>query len=119
MKYFKKEEFACNCGCGRNKINVEDFVDLLDDARHRAGVIFKITSGYRCPIKNRSVGGSSTSSHLKGLAADIAVPNSHMRYRILWGLLTAGFDRIGIGSNFIHADTDDSKVEGVIWDYYD
>lgn len=33
-----------------------------------------ITSGYRCPALNKAVGGTPTSSHLTGFAADIAVP---------------------------------------------
>jgi uncharacterized protein YcbK (DUF882 family) len=119
MKYFQKGEFACNCGRCVNKINIPDFADLLDDARHRAGIPFLITSGYRCPTYNISVGGKPSSAHLKGLAADIATPTSRSRYKILWGLLTAGFDRIGIGPDFIHVDTDDSKSEEVAWDYYD
>ena len=33
--------------------------------------------------------------------------------------MKAGFNRIGIGADFIHADTDETKQEGVIWHYYD
>jgi uncharacterized protein YcbK (DUF882 family) len=117
LKHFKLEEFACKCGRCKNKIDI-DFVDMLDEARENAGVVFKITSGYRCPTYNIAVGGKKESAHIKGLAADIATPNSYMRYQILGSLLTAGFDRIGIGSNFIHADTDDTKAAEVIWDYY-
>ena len=36
-------------------------------------VSMKITSGYRSPALNKAVGGSSTSSHCQGLAADFDV----------------------------------------------
>ena len=36
-------------------------------------VSMKITSGYRSPALNKAVGGSSTSSHVQGLAADFDV----------------------------------------------
>ena len=51
---------------------------MLDDARHKAGVSFVITSGVRCSSHNRAVGGKKSSSHLKGLAADISCQmNAH------------------------------------------
>lgn len=34
-----------------------------------------ITSGYRCPYLNNAIGGSKTSAHMDGLAADIYVPD--------------------------------------------
>jgi uncharacterized protein YcbK (DUF882 family) len=94
-----------------------NFLDQLDKARGYAGTSFVISSGYRCPAHNKAVGGSETSSHLKGLAADIVVKNSGQRYKILSGLIKAGFNRIGIGSTFIHADTDYLKTLDVIWLY--
>ena len=36
-------------------------------------VSMKITSGYRSPALNKAVGGSSTSSHVQGLAVDFGV----------------------------------------------
>ena len=115
-KYFKKEEFACPC-CGRNEIK-DEFLAKLDEAREIAGVPFVITSGYRCSKHNKEVGGSPTSSHLKGLAADIKTTSSKQRYKILNALLKVGFKRIGIGQNFIHVDLDTEKVQEVAWDYY-
>ena len=117
MKYFREEEFNCNCGCDRLKLD-PDFAKMIDEAREQAGVRFVVTSGYRCPTYNISVGGKKDSAHIHGKAADIACLTSPMRYWILYGLLKAGFDRIGIGAGFIHADTDDSKTGGIIWHYY-
>lgn len=36
----------------------------------------KVTSGYRCPSLNIAVGGSSSSQHILGNAADIILPTS-------------------------------------------
>ncbi len=36
----------------------------------------KVTSGYRCPSLNIAVGGSSTSQHILGNAADIVLPSN-------------------------------------------
>jgi len=79
-------------------------VRKLDVAREVAGIPFIITSGYRCGVHNKSVGGVNNSPHTKGLAADIAVTSGFNRFRIVQGLIVAGFRRIGIGHTFIHCD---------------
>lgn len=114
MKYFKIDEF--NCPCGKNEMD-KYFLERLDIARKYARTSFVISSGYRCPAHNKKVGGSETSSHLKGQAADIVVKNSIHRYKILSGLIKAGFTRIGIGKNFIHVDSDKTKTPRVVWVY--
>jgi hypothetical protein len=116
MKYFNKNEFACRC-CGRVILD-PDLCDMLDEARAKAKVAFHITSGYRCPTYNISIGGRKNSAHIHGMAADIRTLSSAERFAILEGLLSAGFHRIGIGPDFIHADCDESKPEGVLWTYY-
>ena len=114
IKFFTAEEFKCPC-CGKNHIR-RKLVLKLDLAREIAGVPFFITSGYRCAKHNKDIGGSKTSSHLKGLAADIAVQNNIVRLKILKGLIIAGFRRIGIGKDFIHCDIDDNKPNN-LWLY--
>jgi uncharacterized protein YcbK (DUF882 family) len=84
----------------------DDFLKRLDKARELAGVPFVITSGFRCPKHNKEVGGKPNSAHLRGLAADIAVADNETRYQIIYGLIKAGFKRIGIGKGFIHVDGD-------------
>lgn len=86
---------------------------MLDDARDLASTPFKVNSGYRCSVHNKNIKGSPTSSHLKGLAADIATPNSHTRYLILKALLNVGFKRIGIYKTFIHVDIDTDKPQEI------
>ena len=122
MKYFKLREFACNC-CGKNKIN-RTFVRILSAARERSknedgsGIPFIITSGWRCENHPESIK-NPTSSHIKGLAADILVKNSRERAVVLGALMEAGFTRFGIGHNFIHTDLadEDEKPQAVIWTY--
>lgn len=45
--------------------------NILDPLREAWGQPIIVTSGYRCPKLNKAVGGSSTSQHTKGEAADI------------------------------------------------
>lgn len=115
LTYFKPHEF--HCPDGSFECMDWDFIYRLDRARHYAGVPFVITSAFRTPEKNEEVGGSPTSSHLKGLAVDISCTNSVHRYEIVRRLLGAGFTRIGIGEDFIHVDADPAKHQGVIWLY--
>jgi zinc D-Ala-D-Ala carboxypeptidase len=46
-------------------------VNVLQPLRDAVGKPIRVTSGYRCSRVNRDEGGSSTSEHLKGRAADI------------------------------------------------
>ena len=124
MRYFRPEEFDCNCkkckdnGEGSGIDMMDDyFLQMLDDARHKAGVPFRITSGYRCIAHNRAVGGVKDSAHTKGLAADIACSDSRTRGYIIGALFEAGFNRIGIHEHFIHVDDDPSKDADVVWLY--
>jgi len=116
MKYFKLSEFKCPC-CGKADMQ-QEFLDKIDKARDKAGIPFVITSGYRCPKHNKEVGGRPNSAHTKGLAADIKCTNSRDRYKMVKALLEAGFTRIGVGKDFIHADIDETKPQEVIWTYY-
>ena len=114
IKYFKKDEFDCKCGCGLNYVD-KNSVSRLDTARILAGVPFVLNSACRCIAHNKKVKGSETSSHLKGFAFDIAVDNTSHRFIILTSLLKVGFKRIGIYKNFIHVDGDLTKSQNVIW----
>ena len=47
--------------------------EILQPIRDKLGDSIYINSGYRSPMVNRLVGGSSSSQHIKGQAADITV----------------------------------------------
>tara|TARA_R100001230_G_C5675373_1_gene180889 strand:+ start:368 stop:772 length:405 start_codon:yes stop_codon:yes gene_type:complete len=115
LKYFKKSEFTCKCGCGETVIS-DELLHKLDDARKHAGIPFKITSGYRCPNHPESKK-NPTSSHIKGLAADIKCSDSKTRAILIDALTYVEFYRIGISKSFIHVDIDEDKVSPVVWLY--
>lgn len=114
-RYFKDDEFKCPC-CGQNHISTE-LVEMLDKARFLAGVPFIITSGYRCSEHNQAVNGKSRSAHLAGKAVDISCKDSRTRLIMIDALLRTGFNRIGIGKNFVHADINPVADKNVMWLY--
>lgn len=115
MKHFQRKEFICP-DCGQEDMEPA-FLSRLDEARGIAGVPFVITSGYRCRKHNAQIGGVEDSAHTWGVAADIAATSSERRYHIIRGLLEAGITRVGIGPDFIHADSDEDKPQSVAWLY--
>jgi len=70
-----RSEFACQCGCGFDTIDfelvkwIQDAADYLVNNTGRA-ISVKITSGNRCKIHNKAIGGEEASLHTKGRAAD-------------------------------------------------
>ena len=56
-------------------VNLQRIAFFLDRLREYMGSAVIVTSGFRSPEVNARVGGSKTSAHLQGLAADI-VPKS-------------------------------------------
>jgi hypothetical protein len=48
--------------------------EVLQPVRDFYGMGVKVNSGYRHPLVNAKVGGSATSDHCKGYAADIEIP---------------------------------------------
>ena len=103
-------------GSGR-KMRAE-FVRLLDKARHISGVPYVINSGYRTQEHNASLPNAvKDSAHLDGWAADIATPTNAVRYAVLRGLFSVGFNRVGIGRGFIHVDQHPLKSGRVVWTY--
>jgi uncharacterized protein YcbK (DUF882 family) len=116
-KYFKLSEFDSPDSPGSGELMEPQVLEALDVARDIAGFPFIITSGVRTVQHNKSVNGSRQSSHLLGWAVDIAVPTSRKRFLMIEALLDAGFNRIGIGKDFIHVDMDPNKESNVTWVY--
>tara|TARA_R110002074_G_scaffold120064_1_gene253545 strand:+ start:207 stop:581 length:375 start_codon:yes stop_codon:yes gene_type:complete len=122
MRNFNLKEFDSPDLSGSGLNMDKDFLSMLDNARDIAKTPFKITSGYRTKEHNiaiyKKLGKKPIeSSHLKGLACDIACSDSRARFLIINALLEAGFTRIGIANNFIHVDSDCEKSQNVIWTY--
>ncbi len=55
--------------------NIAITAQSLQNLRDLFGHPIRVNSGYRCPYVNAIVGGVKNSSHLQGLAADIAPVN--------------------------------------------
>lgn len=115
MEHFGLWEFDCPC-CNTNYMD-HDFLVKIDLARELAGVVFNVNSGYRCLKHNIKVGGSRTSSHLVGLAADIECLTDAMRGAIIPAFYDAGLTRIGYRSDFLHVDYDLTKNQNRFWGY--
>lgn len=86
-----------------------DFLERLDDLRDTVGIPFVITSSWRSPHYNQSIGGAPKSKHLDGIAVDIACTDGHDRLEIVDTALMLGFT-IGVGKTFLHLDTRDDQI---------
>ena len=121
LKHFSLSEFD-SPDLKNSGVNMDaTFLELLDTARDKAGVPFKITSGYRTSEYNKSLQdkgykASPNSSHLRGYAADIACTSGSQRWQIINALIEAGFSRIGVAKTFVHVDNDPEK-SSAIWTY--
>lgn len=74
IKYFRKEEFACKCGCGASEMD-EKLIRIADGVRAHFGKPITVSSGRRCASHNARVGGVSNSRHTRnpGKAMDFCV----------------------------------------------
>ena len=69
------------------------FENVVQPIRDKFGPTV-INSGYRCPELNAAVGGSSTSQHCKGQAADIEVPGVANADIANWIVDNLDFDQV-------------------------
>lgn len=106
-KNFKVKEFQSHDGADKVLIDTA-LVDVLQRIRTHFGRPVTISSAYRTASYNASVGGSSSSYHTKGQAADIQIANVSP---VIVGMYaqTIGAGGIGVYSypngGFVHIDT--------------
>lgn len=75
--FFKREEFACKCGCGFDVVDVE-LLDALEDVRYHFDAPVKITGPNRCAAHNATIPGAEPKSqHTLGKAVDFKVIGVH------------------------------------------
>lgn len=77
----------------------------LEPVRKFLGCPVRVSSGYRCQRLNMEVGGSPTSDHRYGLAADIYFENfADEWYEVVMLLITSAipFDQLIVYKNFLH-----------------
>lgn len=106
MQYFTIDELSASTDARKMGIDntpTPEAVDkltalveaVLDPLRNRYGHPIHVSSGYRCPRLNKAVGGSATSQHMTGEAADIYVGNARdkaMLFSLIYYLLP--FDQL-------------------------
>lgn len=111
---FKVNEFSCHGSgcCSVTKID-EKLVQYVQAIRDHFGVPVTITSAYRCKKHNKKVGGTSSSNHVKGMAADIQVkgitPAEVAKYAESIGILGIGLYETKTDGYFVHIDTRTKK----------
>lgn len=115
IKHFVPKEFDSPDVSGSGLNMNYAFIQKLDSARTVSEIQYIINSGYRTIQHNKKVGGKSNSAHLKGLAADISALTSNQKFRLVYGLMEAGFTRIGIYDTHIHVDMDKSKSQNLLY----
>lgn len=71
-KNFDSSEFECPC-CHK-VIICKSLVVTLQRIRDAVEKPIIVTSGYRCPARNKDVGGVVNSYHTQGKAADFKIP---------------------------------------------
>lgn len=106
---FSRKEFACQCGCGQDTVDAK-LLEVLQRLRTHFAFNITVTSGNRCKVHNKSVGGSDNSQHLYGKAADIKVrglsPEEVYRALDLWFPHSLG---IGLYESWVHVDSRQEK----------
>lgn len=114
-KNFTLKELACPCCSFYNA--TDELLQRLQDARDLYGSPIKVNSCCRCLKHNKIVGGSSTSSHLHGMAIDVVAISSVTRAKLEEAFWRAGFRRKGVGETFLHFDVDWAKIWPCTWLY--
>lgn len=102
---------------------LEKLMAYLDRVRDAYGKPIRITSGYRSKKVNEAVGGSTTSQHRLGQAADLQCADLHALMRTIVAL--GGYDQLIYehprrGSVWVHvsvpADGKAPRLEVLDWD---
>lgn len=108
---FTVKEFACKDGSDTVLIDTK-LVEILQKIRDHFGKPIIINSAYRTPAHNKRVGGSSSSYHVKGMAADIQISGvSAVELALFAQTVTNGMGVYYYGNtNFIHVDSRTSKT---------
>ena len=94
-------------------------VNVLQPVRDHYGRGVKVNSGYRSPEVNASVGGSKTSDHCKGFAADIEIPGvanaelaAYIRDELQFTQLILEFYTPGVpDSGWVHVSYDPANLK--------
>lgn len=124
MKYFKIEELTASATARARGINntpslaeVRNLTTLvervLDPLRAAYGSPIIVNSGYRSKALNKAVGGTATSQHCKGMAADIHAKDGNNKRLFELARKMGGFDQLidENGMAWIHISYDPAKAK--------
>lgn len=105
--HFGSFEFDCHCkekSCNYTLVD-SDLIDALEELRKKVKPIH-ITSGFRCSIWNKSIGGKPGSFHLLGKACDLFVEGLSIASLYYYVIDIPEFDKGGVGvyDQFVHCD---------------
>lgn len=129
MKYFTIKELCKSTTASQKGINnspnseviknLELLVaNVLDPLREKYGKPIRVNGAYRCPELNKAVGGSKTSQHMTGQAADITVGNPDANKKLFNLIIEMNlpFDQLIDEKNFrwIHVSYSDRKRKQIL-----
>jgi zinc D-Ala-D-Ala carboxypeptidase len=100
------------------KLNLRELaVKCLQPLRNKYGRAIHVNSGYRCKRLNEAVGGSKTSDHMKGMAADITCDNARELYDLA-SLMNLPFKQLiyYADRNFVHISYDANNIKKQKWE---
>lgn len=105
--HFSESEFTCDCGCKTTFVEPR-LLNALEELRTLINRPIKILSGFRCVKSNQEVGGTKSSQHMYGKAADIVIKDFSVPQMYEAALQINDFFEGGIGvypeNGFIHVD---------------
>ena len=85
---------------------------VLETLTNAVGYTLDITSAYRSPDYNASVGGSKKSMHMQGKAVDVIMTgkSDSERQQFIQAAIDAGIKGVGVYNTFTHIDIRDNKA---------
>lgn len=123
---FKPHELDCKDGTPFpvNDPDARAFMDKLQALRLHLGFPFVVTSGFRTPSYNASIGGATNSAHLKARAVDLSIYGERA-YKLVAAAPSFGFTGIGVNQKsslevqrrFIHLDDLIGLARPTVWSY--
>lgn|SRR5574344_320874 len=138
-KDFTLEELYASDTANRKGINnyppesmmgcIKELAELLQKIRDKYGFPIHVNSGYRCLALNNAVGGSKTSQHVVGQAADIVATGGRTNaclFSVIKSMIDSGEIRVGqliweYGTkkepNWVHVSLPYSKVNNILYLY--
>jgi len=115
-KYFFLEELECSCGCGT--MPTDSAIDGLTALRRLYGAI-AVTSGARCKVHNKEVGGADSSRHfINRDAFDVKIKSHKDIPRFIYLSWICGFRGFGIidfKNAILHIDM---RENSTMWQYH-